>query len=71
MIDRLRERFGLDDYIRVVDFIDMGYGVQTPFPPQRPDVSERVIRPRLRRERSPEDGKRKIEPHAAKGRACA
>ncbi len=43
MIDRLRERFGLDDYIRIVDFIDMGYGVQTPFPPQRPDVSERVI----------------------------
>ena len=43
MIDRLRRRFDLADYIRIVDFIDMGYGVQTPFPPQRPDVSERII----------------------------
>ncbi len=43
MIDALRKRFELPDYIRIVDFIDMGYGVQTPFPPQRPDVSERII----------------------------
>lgn len=43
MMDSLRKRFDLPDYIRIVDFIDMGYGVQTPFPPQRPDVSERII----------------------------
>lgn len=43
MIDNLRRRFELPDYIRIVDFIDMGYGVQTPFPPQRPDVAERVL----------------------------
>ncbi len=40
---RLRARFDLPDYMRIVDLIDLGYGSQTPFPPQRPDVAERVI----------------------------
>lgn len=43
MIDHLRQRFKLPDYIRIVDFIDLGYGDQTPYPPQRPTVEERVI----------------------------
>ena len=39
----LFERFDLPDYIRIVDLIDLGYGCQTPFPPQRPDVHERIV----------------------------
>lgn len=42
-MERLRKRFNLPDYIRIVDFIDLGYGIQTPYPPQRPSVEERVI----------------------------
>lgn len=40
---RLRAKFDLPEYIRIVDLIDLGYGSQTPFPPQRPEVDERVI----------------------------
>ncbi len=40
---RLREKFALPDYMRIVDLIELGWGCQTPFPPQRPEVEERVI----------------------------
>lgn len=43
MFEPLRNRFHLPEYIRLVDFIDFGFGTQTPFPPQRPQVDERIV----------------------------
>ncbi len=40
---RLRERFGIPDYMRIVDLIELGWGCQTPFPPQRPSAEERIV----------------------------
>lgn len=40
---RLRERFGLPDYIRLVTYVDIGYGDQTPHPPLRGTVKEAVL----------------------------
>lgn len=41
--DRLRERFNLPDYIRLVTYVDVGYGDQTPFPPLRWDVKDTIL----------------------------
>ena len=40
---RLREKFAIPVYMRIVDLIELGWGCQTPFPPQRPAVEERVV----------------------------
>ena len=41
--DRLRERFHLPDYIRLVTYVDVGYGDQTPHPPLRWEVGETIL----------------------------
>lgn len=41
--DRLRERFQLPDYIRLVTYVDVGYGDQTPHPPLRGSVKDAVL----------------------------
>lgn len=41
--DRLRKKFQLPEYIRLVTYVDVGYGDQTPCPPLRQDVSEAVL----------------------------
>lgn len=41
--DRLRKRFNLPDYIRLVTYVDVGYGDQTPYPPQRWDVKDTIL----------------------------
>lgn len=41
--DRLRKRFDLPDYIRLVTYVDVGYGDQTPHPPLRWDVKDTVL----------------------------
>ena len=41
--DRLRKKFNLPDYIRLVTYVDVGYGDQTPHPPLRQSVDEAVL----------------------------
>lgn len=41
--DRLRKRFQLPDYIRLVTYVDVGYGDQTPHPPLRWDVKDTIL----------------------------
>lgn len=41
--DRLREKFKLPDYIRLVTYVDVGYGDQTPYAPQRWDVKDTIL----------------------------
>lgn len=41
--DRLRAKFNLPDYIRLVTYVDVGYGDQTPHPPLRWDVKDTII----------------------------
>lgn len=41
--DRLKKRFDLPDYIRLVTYVDVGYGDQTPYPPLRAGVEDAVI----------------------------
>lgn len=41
--DRLRKRFDLSDYIRLVTYVDVGYGDQTPYPPLRAGVEDSVL----------------------------
>ena len=41
--DRLRARFNLPDYMRLVTYVDVGYGDQTPYPPLRWDVKDTVL----------------------------
>ena len=41
--DRLRKKFNLPDYIRLVTYVDVGYGDQTPYPPQRWDVKDTIL----------------------------
>lgn len=41
--DRLRERFHLPEYIRLVTYVDVGYGDQTPHPPLRWDVKDTIL----------------------------
>lgn len=43
MCDRLRTRFELPDYLRIVTYVDVGYGDQTPFPPLRWEVKDTVL----------------------------
>jgi nitroreductase len=43
IIARLRERFALPDYIRIVTYVDVGYGDQTPMPVCRPKVGAVVL----------------------------
>ena len=41
--DRLRKKFELPDYIRMVTYVDVGYGDQTPHPPLRSSVEAAVL----------------------------
>lgn len=41
--DRLRARFGLPEEIRLVTYVDVGYGDQTPHPPLRWDVKDTIL----------------------------
>ncbi|CUX44824.1 nitroreductase family protein [Clostridium sp. C105KSO13] len=41
--DRLRKKFELPDYIRMVTYVDVGYGDQTPHPPLRSGVEAAVL----------------------------
>ena len=41
--NRLREKFQLPDYIRLVTYVDVGYGAQTPYPPLRHDVKDSIL----------------------------
>ncbi|MBP5198254.1 MAG: nitroreductase family protein [Lachnospiraceae bacterium] len=41
--DRLREKFNLPEYIRLVTYVDVGYGAQTPHPPLRWDVKDTIL----------------------------
>ena len=41
--DRLKEKFHLPDYIRLVTYVDVGYGDQTPHPPLRWDVKDTIL----------------------------
>ena len=43
MTERIARRFDLPDYIHLMTFIDVGYGVQTPVPPPKSTVSEAVL----------------------------
>lgn len=41
--NRLREKFQLPDYIRLVTYVDIGYGDQTPYPPLRWEVKDTIL----------------------------
>lgn len=41
--DRLRAKFDLPEYIRLVTYVDVGYGDQTPHPPLRWDVKDTIL----------------------------
>lgn len=41
--DRLRAKFELPDYIRLVTYVDVGFGAQTPHPPLRWEVKDTVL----------------------------
>jgi nitroreductase len=41
--DRLRAKFDLPDYIRLVTYVDVGYGDQTPHPPLRWNVKDTIL----------------------------
>lgn len=41
--DRLRKKFNLPDYVRLVTYVDVGFGAQTPHPPLRWDVKDTVL----------------------------
>lgn len=43
MSRRLEERFQLPEYIRLVTYVNVGYGDQTPCPPYRQSVGEAVL----------------------------
>lgn len=43
MVERLRERFQLDDDIEIVTYLDIGFPAETPMPPGRLDLEETVI----------------------------
>ena len=43
MSERLRKRFELPEYIRLVTYVDVGYGDQTPHPPLRWDVEDTIL----------------------------
>ena len=39
----MKKKFNLPDYIRLVTYVDVGYGDQTPHPPLRLSVDEAVL----------------------------
>lgn len=41
--ERLRKKFNLPDYVRLVTYVDVGYGAQTPHPPLRWDVKDTIL----------------------------
>lgn len=43
MCERLKTRFQLPDYLRLVTYVDVGYGDQTPYAPQRWDVKDTIL----------------------------
>lgn len=43
MCERIRERFDLPEYLRIVTYVDVGYGDQTPYAPQRPPVQDVIL----------------------------
>ncbi len=43
MTERIAQRFDLPDYIHLITFVDVGYGVQTPVPPPKSTVDEAVV----------------------------
>lgn len=43
MSERLRKHFNLPEYIKIVTYVDIGYGDQTPCPPKRCGLSEVVL----------------------------
>lgn len=43
MVERLRAYFELPDYINIVTYVDIGYGDQTPYPPQRGEVKDSIL----------------------------
>lgn len=43
MRDRLRARFGLEDYMEIVTYLDLGFPAQTPMPPGRMALDEVVL----------------------------
>lgn len=43
MCERIRERFALPEYLRIVTYVDVGYGDQTPYAPQRPPVQDCIL----------------------------
>lgn len=43
IVERLRVKFSLPDYITPVTYVDLGYGDQTPYPVLRPPVEETII----------------------------
>lgn len=43
MCERIRERFDLPEYLRIVTYVDVGYGDQTPYAPQRPSVQDVIL----------------------------
>jgi nitroreductase len=43
IVDRLRDKFSLPEYIVPVTYVDVGYGDQTPYPILRPPVEDVII----------------------------
>jgi len=43
IMDRLRKAFSLPVHIRIVTYVDIGYGDQDPYPPQRDSVENHVL----------------------------
>lgn len=43
MIERISKYFNLPEYIKLITYVDIGYGVQTPYPPQRKSLDEAVV----------------------------
>ena len=42
-VDRLKSTFNVPDEVRLVTYVDVGYGDQTPYPPLRPDVKNTIL----------------------------
>ncbi len=43
MCERIKKRFEIPDYLRLVTYVDVGYGDQTPYAPQRWDVKDTIL----------------------------
>lgn len=42
-VDRLKSTFHVPEEVRLVTYVDVGYGDQTPYPPLRPDVKTTIL----------------------------